>query len=194
MKNIMKFLLIVLCIFTVSLQAVSERPFSRQTFNELLSYDLFDAIERNDVMMVKKLLAQGANPNAKYAGKTALMVALYKANGYETMILQELLKNGADANLVDESLMSPLEYATKYQKDPKILNLLIQYGASITPRTSSCYTPGEAEPEENPYEEAEKEMQEWEILPTKEEIEQEEAEAAKKASLWTGVKYYFGIK
>ena len=185
----MKYVPLIVCFFACSLYAV-ERPFSRQTSHELLSYDLFNAIERNDIITLKRLINQGANPNAKYDGKTPLMVALYKSDGHEDVILNELLRNGADPNLVDVSLMAPLEYATQYQKDPKVINLLLQYGAQITPRTSASYMPGAVAPQTCPYEEAEKELQEWELLPTKEELAEEEA--SKQHSLWNVVKYYLG--
>lgn len=188
MKFNMKYVL-VLSVFMVALHAV-ERPFSRQVTHDLLSYDLLNAVERNDSVTLKKLINQGANLNAKYEGKTPLMVALHTSNGNEVVIVDELLKNGANPNLVDASLMSPLEYATQYQKDPKVINLLLQYGAQITPRASAGYTPGAVAPQECPYEQAEQELKEWEFLPTKEEIAEEEA--SKQRSLWDVVKYYLG--
>ena len=176
----------LLCFFVCLLRAVSD-----QTFNEMLSYDLFDAIVRNDVLTLKRLLEEGANPNATYEGKTALMIALHKANGHEAMVVRELLKNGANPNLVDVSSMSPLEFAKKHNKPSRITDLLLYYGARMPVYIPNlCDTTEEAEPDEIIIDETEKGLEEWELLPAKEEVKQD---AMMQYSLWDTIKYYLGI-
>jgi hypothetical protein len=176
----------ILCFFVCLLHAVSD-----QNFDETLSYDLFDAIVRNDIVTLKKLLEEGANPNAMYEGKTALMIALYKANGQEALVIRELLKNGANPNLVDVSSMSPLEFAKKHNKGSKIIDLLLHYGAMKPAYQNPCTIHPEVACIESPLDETEKGLEEWELLPAKEEIK---PDAMMQYSLWDTIKYYLGLK
>lgn len=177
-------------------------PLSRRVFNEQLTDKLFAAIKKGDKNEVATLLNKGANPNAKQAKKTALMLAITltitdkKAPAdiiaAREAIVEALLKHGADANTIDSSLMTPLELATYYEKDPKVVSLLIQYGARITPRVNLEYTPGQKKINKtDPYELARKELKEWEIIPSKEELA-ENAEQSTWRNPWEVVKYYLG--
>ncbi len=176
----------ILCLFVCLLRAVSD-----QTFDETLSYDLFDAVVRNDIITLKKLLEEGANPNATYEGKTALMIALYKSNGHEAMVIRELLKHGANPNLVDVSSMSPLEFAKKHNKGSNIIDLLLHHGAMMPAYDNLCTIHKEVACIESPLDETEKGLEEWELLPAKEEVKQD---AMMQYSLWDTIKYYLGIK
>ena len=185
MKILQNSILLVLLLSSLSLSALS-----RRTYNEQYNNDLFRALEKNSLGDVETLLRQGANPNAKKDGKTALMVAIaYDNNG---QMVEVLLKGGADANAIDSSLMSPLEFATYYEKDPKIIHVLLQHGARITSRVNLGYSPGQTKiQKEDPYALARKELKEWEILPSKEELAEEQAQESR--STWAIIKKYLGF-
>lgn len=178
-------IMILLLVSNVSMFALQ-----RRIFNEQYNDQLFSALERNNIADVNSWLKKGANPNARKNGKTALMVAIvYDKNGD---MVKALLEHGADANTIDSSLMSPLEFATYYEKDPKVVHLLLQHGARITSRVNLEYSPSkEAIQKADPYKLARQELSEWEILPSKEELAEEQAQESR--STWAIIKKYLGF-
>ena len=67
---------------------------------------LFQAVEENNLVSVKKILKQGVNPNVKnITGKTPLMIAVELEN-VETILT--LLDAEADPNIKDDSGNTPL--------------------------------------------------------------------------------------
>lgn len=184
MKMWQNSIMLVLLVSSLSLSA-----FSRRTFNEQYNDQLFRALEKNSITDVNTWLNRGANPNARQDGKTALMVAI--VNDKNGDIVKAVLEHGADANTIDSSLMSPLEFATYYEKDPAIVRVLLQHGARITPRVNLEYTGERKIKKEDPYKLARKELKEWEILPSKEELAEEQADQSR--STWAIIKKYLGF-
>jgi ankyrin repeat protein len=69
---------------------------------------LIDAVRSNDLNQVRTLLGNGANPNARDIGVTALMLAA--RNGH-LEISRMLIDRGADVNAIDG--MNALMYGSK---------------------------------------------------------------------------------
>ncbi|MFF2480057.1 ankyrin repeat domain-containing protein [Paenibacillus sp. NPDC058071] len=71
--------------------------------------DLLQAVERRDTTAVKKLLAEGAQVDAKdNKERTALMIATYNN---DVATAHVLIAEGADVNAQDDMLNSPFLYA-----------------------------------------------------------------------------------
>ena len=95
---------------------------------------LIKAVQKGNVEQVRKLLAEGANPNAcgdknvetgkPWAGQTALVYA----NNLE--IAQMLLNAGADVDAADWSNGTPLMWASKPKQLEKV-KWLIKHGANV---------------------------------------------------------------
>jgi len=83
------------------------------------------AAERNDLEMVKQLLAHGADPNLPEEGAPrghALWTAVYHRRHEMARVL---LHHGADPNAMVESSGTPIGHA---RKDPELLELLLAHG------------------------------------------------------------------
>lgn len=82
--------------------------------------------------VVKLLLENGANPNAKYNNKSerGLTALLTASVGGPTDIVEMLLNRGADPNLASESGMTPLMLACSTGHD-EIVPLLLHKGADV---------------------------------------------------------------
>lgn len=88
---------------------------------------------------VKTLLTLGAKPNAQDAwGNTAASFACSQKGG--SKVLQTLLNHGADINLPDEELRTPLHKAFKAQ-DIECVDLLLSYGADPNAKDRYGKTP-----------------------------------------------------
>ncbi len=91
---------------------------------------------------VATLLRLGANPNAQDAwGTTPTSFASSQKGG--SKVLQILLNHGADANLADEELRTPLHRACK-ANDIESVDLLLSYGADPHAKDRYGKTPFEA--------------------------------------------------
>ncbi|CAN5143814.1 hypothetical protein BH09DEP1_BH09DEP1_3290 [soil metagenome] len=77
---------------------------------------LYDSIFFDSPMGVEELLLAGADPNQKdFEGKTALMVAVDRANGSSPEIVKKLITAGADISLRDPLHNTPLQNAKALQ-------------------------------------------------------------------------------
>jgi len=90
--------------------------------------DLMRAVAEENVELVQKLLAGGADVNAKdREGVTALMRAAWEDR---IDVMKALLKGGADVNAVDSFGTTTLMLASRFKQLEEV-NLLIQSGALI---------------------------------------------------------------
>lgn len=97
---------------------------------------LFDAIQKNDSAAVKRLLARGADPNARDAGGTpALMTAVLFA---DAACVQALLDRGADPNAADRAGATALMWAIP---DLAKVKLLLDRGAGVNARAPGLKRP-----------------------------------------------------
>ena len=101
---------------------------------------LIKAVKAGNVEQVRKLLAEGANPNA-YGDKSAYdgspwggHTALVYANNLE--VAQLLLDAGADVNALDQGSWTPLMWAWKPKQLEKV-KWLIKHGANVNHNLSS---------------------------------------------------------
>lgn len=93
---------------------------------------LHAAVSVGTTRIVKLLLAKKANPNiASNSGWTVLHTALYYRG--EKEIVKLLLAYGAEVNLKDRDIVSPLEVALQvgHTKNSDIVKLLLQHGADV---------------------------------------------------------------
>jgi ankyrin repeat protein len=90
---------------------------------------LMDAVNRNDVAAVKKLIAQGVNVSELNANQDApLVMAAYK--GYSE-IVKLLLEAGADVTAVDPGMKATALHAAAYAGRTEAARLLVQYKIDI---------------------------------------------------------------
>ena len=94
-------------------------------------------IEKNDIGVVKALLAAGFNPNTKHDGVPALVMASQYSN---LEIVKVLIKAGADVNLADEYGETPLIKAAR-EGHPDIIKILIQSGANVNLKNHQDISP-----------------------------------------------------
>lgn len=103
---------------------------------------LLGAAEGNRVHILQYLLKQGCNVNAAIEdwpkkNVTALMVAAMY-NKFEAA--EFLLKNGAHVNLQDSNGFTSLHCTAWYDDDPRMIQLLLDYGADVTIQTGKKAT------------------------------------------------------
>jgi uncharacterized protein len=99
-----------------------------------LNDELLDAVFLRDAEEVRKLLAQGADPDACNENRcTPLMMATVEG---DTEIARDLLEAGADPNLVDADGWAALDVAV-YRRTLDLVWLLLQYGAAATDQTDT---------------------------------------------------------
>ena len=101
-----------------------------------ISAELVTAIRNGDVRVVRKLLDNGAEVNARDAeGNTPLILASFYAS---PECLELLIEKGADVNTANKAGATPLiRAATDYEKT----RLLVAAGANIQVRTALGNTP-----------------------------------------------------
>lgn len=92
---------------------------------------LFRAVISRDLCSVKKALTQGANINARCAGKTALAMACDVGT---PIIAQHLISSGADCDICDDRGLPPLYHALQGIYTPQCtvtVEVLVANGANI---------------------------------------------------------------
>ena len=91
---------------------------------------LFAVCARGDPVNTKKLLTKADVNSKDYGGRTPLHLACGCKSAGAKEVVQLLLKNGADANAVDNLGMTPMDVAVKIQ-NPSIRNLLEESGVEL---------------------------------------------------------------
>ena len=100
--------------------------------------EMKDAAMRGSLRGVQKLLAKGANVNARWLdGVTALLLA---AGSGHIKIVKFLLDQGADANVGDKDNTTPLIVAAE-QGHADIVQLLLEHGADVNHPHDKGVTP-----------------------------------------------------
>jgi ankyrin repeat protein len=95
------------------------------------NYDLMmRAIERNDVVQVKALVAGKIDPNLRKDSRASPTFMTFAASHDRTEILQLLLGAGADVDSVDGDMQTPLMQASS-RGHVRAVKLLLQSGARL---------------------------------------------------------------
>ena len=131
----MKIQLFLICILISTLPACSQSSgpgYQFSLFNDTQNADLAKAVEKEDTLEIKNLIAESdVNFREPKYGVTLLELAI--ANG-KLRSVKTLLEEGADINISDFSNSKPIHEATKFINETKnsveILDLLLQYGAN----------------------------------------------------------------
>ena len=88
---------------------------------------LMQAVTQNDVALVRKLIHDGGDVNARDANQDApLVIAAY--HGY-TAIVKALLEAGADVTAVDPQMQATALHAAAYAGRTEAAALLIEHGS-----------------------------------------------------------------
>ncbi len=86
---------------------------------------LMQAVKKNDIALVKKLIQQGINVNELDTNQDApLIIAAYEGH---TEIVQLLLEAGADVAVVDPGMKATALHAAAYAGNTESARLLVQY-------------------------------------------------------------------
>lgn len=90
---------------------------------------LMNAVQKNDLATVKRLIEQGVNVSEPDAnGDSPLIIAAYK--GY-TEIVRALLEAGADVGALDPGMKAAALHAAAYAGRAEAARLLIEYNIDI---------------------------------------------------------------
>ena len=93
-----------------------------------------EAVQRNDISQILKML-KFININSTDSNGEGALAFSIKANNID--MLHVLLKNKANANIVDLDTISPLMVATVYQRYDAV-KLLLKYGSNVDFQNSVC--------------------------------------------------------
>jgi ankyrin repeat protein len=132
----LKRLLIAVALFAVACAVVVAALFAFRTRQERPRLALARAAEQGDAAAVKRLIAAGADVNARDGGSTPL---IYAARSGDTGVVGALLDAGADANARDCASWgwTPLIHALhKYRSDAA--RTLVERGADVNGRAGDC--------------------------------------------------------
>lgn len=89
------------------------KPGKSKYDQELLDYELLNAVLKNNLPAFRRFLALGGNANAEYKGWSALMYASYSGN---LEMVTALLGKGAKANFRSPTGWNPLRIAIHYKR------------------------------------------------------------------------------
>ncbi len=109
---------------------------AEKTMPNSLDQSFLMAVKEGDLLTVKALLNEGANPNTQYSidyegGKAARVPALTLAVGFDNLeIVKVLLKNGANINAKGDSGFTALRIAVTLWR-PAVIKVLLANGADI---------------------------------------------------------------
>ncbi|MBV1929460.1 MAG: ankyrin repeat domain-containing protein [Gammaproteobacteria bacterium] len=119
---------------------VNAKASTLQLYNTPLRYALLaDALVKKDVniQLLKLLLLNGADPNAKYAGNNISLLhdisntAAYRNNYKQSVeVAKVLLEFKADVNAIDSNSETPL-HRVKLAEDNRFISLLVENGADV---------------------------------------------------------------
>jgi len=107
---------------------------------------LHQAVQAGNLTQVKKLLADGANVNAKDKyGNTSLHLAIIRiASSYSSEDVMKLIRlligRGADVNAANQNRQTPLHWSVMYGHK-EILELLIENKANVNAKDKNGATP-----------------------------------------------------
>lgn len=118
-KRLQRFVFFLLGLFFATVVAAAD------------NYDLMmRAIERNDVVQVKALIAGKIDPNLRKDSRASPTFMTFAASHDRTEILQLLLGAGADVNSADGDTQTPLMQASS-RGHIRAVKLLVKAGASL---------------------------------------------------------------
>ena len=89
---------------------------------------LMNAVNKNNVLLVQQLIADGADVNELDKGDAPLVMAAYK--GYNE-IVRVLLEAGADVRAVDPGMKATALHAAAYAGRAEAAKILIEYNIDI---------------------------------------------------------------
>lgn len=116
--------------------AASDAKASSNSANAWYKSSAFsDAVTKNNLTALKKVLSGGINLNAMQPGKiriSGLMFAAARSNSAD--IIYTLIKAGADVNIRNESGDTALSVAALVNENPKVIAALISAGADVNSR------------------------------------------------------------
>ncbi len=95
--------------------------------NQNLSAKFIDAVNSNDIQLVKRLLARGANINQKSQFGSTPLISAVTRNHIE--MVRFLLAQGANKSIMNTNGLTALTIATRGNK-VQIVKLLLSYGAN----------------------------------------------------------------
>ena len=118
-KRLQRFVFLLFGLFFASVVAAAD------------NYDLMmRAIERNDVVQVKVLIADKIDPNLRKDSRASPTFMTFAAYQDRTEILQLLLGAGADVDSVDGDMQTPLMLASS-RGHVRAVKLLLESGARL---------------------------------------------------------------
>lgn len=94
------------------------------------SQELYQAIDSNNINIVRKLLKEGANPNYKTKWGESMLMAAVDTHLHDIKIISLLIEHGADVNYTDKHGKSALYFAS-YRGFTSVANLLIKNNANV---------------------------------------------------------------
>lgn len=95
------------------------------------------AVRDDDWVRVKKLLEAGADPDTEEAFGPVILIALLLGH---TLIARLLVEAGADVNVTDQKLWTPLHWAAKFG-DEELIGLIVEAGGDLLALDGEGRTP-----------------------------------------------------
>jgi ankyrin repeat protein len=113
----------------------SESKMNKRKMDEERAEELFEAVEKGDIAVVKGLIEGGVDVNVRDKDNNT---PLHVTNNPE--VAELLLKNGADLNARNKDGWTPL-YLAAQQGHADVAELLIRNGADVNARNKYNETP-----------------------------------------------------
>ncbi|XP_050073117.1 ankyrin repeat domain-containing protein 54-like [Anopheles maculipalpis] len=110
-------------------------PYLKIRPSALLTSRFLGAVSHNDTERVREMIQQGMSPNTfdSYFNRSALHIAC--SRGFRD-IVRILLENGANPNIRDKNLNTPLHLASSTES-VEVVQLLLDYGTNVLLRDSN---------------------------------------------------------